>query len=91
MTESLEFLSKQRVWNQIVENISLSSTRSLIRKEATFYDFVRTANQLGELHVVIRVRVSPAWGGMIRSRLPLIEQSATELLGSAEVLLMEVE
>jgi len=88
--ESL-FDIKQKIWHQIVENLELPSTRSLVNQHVSLYDLVECINHQGEPHIIIRLKVAPFWHSMVRSRLALIEDSASDVLGSVEVLLMEAE
>ena len=88
--ESL-FEIKQKVWHEIVQNLELPSTRLLVNEHVSLYDFVESINQQGDPHIIIRLKVAPFWHASVRSRLGSLENSATEVLGSVEVLLMEAE
>ena len=73
-------LDLSALWQQILASLELPSTRMLLTQQG---ELVRLDQQRAV------VRVAPNWVGMVQSRLPLLEQAATKVLGTPRQVVLE--
>ena len=88
--------AQQILWDQILDNIELPSTRLLLHQQAKLHDITvfgelpDTGDEPGpNHHTVLQLEISRHWLGLVKARSEVIEAAARELLGSVEVVFTE--